>query len=120
MDATEFNGGLSTRLGEALDRLDTALAKGTSGGVRIITRQGSPWVSVPKLDKLPEPRNLGALKAEAERRWGTIDLLDILKDTAFITGFTGSFASVARPEVLDPAPLNPRLRVVLLALGTHI
>jgi hypothetical protein len=52
-------------------------------------------VSVPKLDKLPEPRNLGALKAEVQRRWGTIDLLDILKDTAFITDFTGSFGSVA-------------------------
>jgi hypothetical protein len=33
-------------------------------------------VSVPKLGKLPEPKNLGALKAEVERRWGTIDLLD--------------------------------------------
>ncbi len=57
--------------------------------------EGDPWVSVPKLDKLPEPRNLATLKAEVERRWGTIDQLDILKDTAFITGFTDSFASVA-------------------------
>jgi len=90
LDAAEFTGGLQKRLGEGLTRLDTALARGTSGGVRIITRQGSPWVSVPKLGKLPEPRNLGALKAEVERRWGTIDLLDILKDTAFIQpGVTG-------------------------------
>ena len=93
-----------------------ALARGTNGGVRIITRRGSPWVSVPKLDKLPEPRNLGALKAEVERRWGTIDLLDILKDTAFITGFTDSFASVASREVLDRATLNRRLLLVLFAL----
>jgi ABC-2 type transport system ATP-binding protein len=77
--------------------------------VRVITRQGSPWVSVPKLDKLPEPKNLGALKAEVERRWGTIDLLGILKDTAFITDFTDSFASVASREVLDRATLNRRL-----------
>jgi hypothetical protein len=42
-------------------------------------------VSVPKLGKLPEPRNLRALKAEVEHRWATIDLLDILKDTAVIT-----------------------------------
>jgi len=77
-------------------------------------------VSVPKLDKLPEPKNLGALKAEVERRWGTIDLLDILKDTAFITGFAGSFASVASREVLDRATLNRRLLLVLFALGTNI
>jgi hypothetical protein len=59
LDATEFIDGLRRRLDDGLTRLDTALAKGTSGGVRIITRQGSPWVSVPKLDKLPraqEPR----------------------------------------------------------------
>ena len=76
-------------------------------------------MSVPKLKKLPEPRNLGALKAEVERRWGTIDLLDILKDTAFITDFTDSFASVEGPQggvvqagverfqVLPPAAQSP-------------
>ena len=120
LDATEFVAGLRKRLDDGLTRLDTALARGTSGGVRIITRQGSPWVSVPKLEKLPEPRNLGALKPEVERRWGTIDLLDILKDTAFITGFTDSFASVASREVLDRATLNRRLLLVLFALGTNM
>ena len=120
LDAAEFTGSLRKRLDEGLTRLDTALARGTSGGVRIVTRQGSPWVSVPKLDKLPEPRNLGALKAEVERRWGTIDLLDILKDTAFITGFTDSFTSVASREVLDHATLNRRLLLVLFALGTNM
>ena len=120
LDAAEFIEGLRRRLDEGLTRLDTALANGTSGGVRIITRQGSPWVSVPKLDKLPEPRNLGALKAEVQRRWGTIDLLDILKDTAFITGFTDSFVSVASREVLDRGTLNRRLLLVLFALGTNM
>ena len=121
LDAREFIAGLRKRLDDGLTRLDTALAKGTSGGVRIITNQGgAPWVSVPKLDKLPEPKNLGALKAEIERRWGTIDLLDILKDTAFITGFTDLFASVASRAVLDRATLNWRLLLVLFALGTNM
>ena len=70
LDAREFIAGLRKRLDDGLTRLGTALAKGTSGGVRIITNQGAPWVSVPKLDKLPEPKNLGALKAEIERRVG--------------------------------------------------
>ena len=120
LDAAEFTAGLKRRLAESLTRLDTALARGTSGGVRIITRQGSPWVSVPKLDKLPEPKNLGALKAEVQRRWGTIDLLDILKDTAFITDFNDCFASVASREVLDRATLSRRLLLVLFALGTNM
>ncbi|MEU7864555.1 hypothetical protein [Nonomuraea sp. NPDC049141] len=98
IDTTAFVADLKQRLTGALTRLDTGLAEGTSGGVRIITRSGKPWVSVPKLDKLPEPKNLGALKAEAVRRWGSIDLLDILKDTPFITE---CFTSVAGREVLD-------------------
>jgi hypothetical protein len=33
------------------------------------------WISVPSMDKVPEPPSLDALKAEVQRRWGTIDLL---------------------------------------------
>lgn len=120
LDATAFAVSLKNRLQEALTKLDTALAVGTSGGVRVITRNGSPWVSVPKLDKLPEPKNLQVLKAEVLRRWGTIDLLDILKDTAFITDFTGCFTSVASREVLDRHTLNRRLLLVLFALGANM
>ena len=120
LDAAAFVVGLKDRLHQALTKLDTALAEGTSGGVRIITRHGSPWVSVPKLDRLPEPRNLEALKAEVQRRWGTLDLLDILKDTAFITDFTGCFTSVASREVLDRGTLYRRLLLVLFALGTNM
>jgi hypothetical protein len=120
LDATEFIAGLKTRMRAALDKLNTGLTAGSTGGVRIITRAGKPWVSVPKLDKLPEPKNLGKLKAEVQRRWGTIDLLDILKDTAFLTDFTDAFTSVATREVLDRQTLNRRLLLVLFALGTNL
>jgi hypothetical protein len=42
---------------------------------RVVTRNGQPWISVPKLDKLLESTNLAALRAEVQRRWGTMDLL---------------------------------------------
>jgi TnpA family transposase len=100
--------------------LNTALTQGTTGGVRIITRNGQPWISVPRLEKLPEPQNLTALKAEVARRWGTIDLLDILKDCAFLTDFTDQFTSVASREVLDKATLHRRLLLCLFALGTNM
>jgi len=75
---------------------------------------------VPKLDKLPEPANLGALKAEVARRWGTLDLLDILKDTAFLTDFTDEFVSVASREALPREILRRRLLLCLFALGTNM
>ncbi|WP_214324874.1 Tn3 family transposase [Nonomuraea sediminis] len=120
LDATEFIADLKSRLTAGLDRLNTGLVEGTTGGVKITTRKGKPWVSVPKLDKLPEPKNLTALKAEVQRRWGTIDLLDILKNTAFITDFPDLFTSVATREVLSKETLSKRLLLVLFALGTNM
>jgi TnpA family transposase len=96
------------------------MAKGTTGGVRVITRNGQPWISVPQLEKLPEPKNLAALKAEVQRRWGTIDLLDILKNTDFLTEFTDEFVSVATRENLPRDVLRRRLLLCLFALGTNM
>ena len=120
LDAAEFVAGLRVRHRAALDRLDTAMAKGETGGVKVIARGGQPWISVPKLDKLPEPRNLAALKAEVQGRWGTIDLLDILKDADFLTEFTNEFVSVATRQVLPQSVLRRRLLLALFALGTNM
>jgi hypothetical protein len=96
------------------------MAKDITGGVRITTRRGQPWISVPKLDKLPEPKNLAGVKAEIARRWGTIDLLDILKNADFLTDFTDEFVSVATREVLPRETLRRRLLLCLFALGTNM
>src|SRR5262249_16030784 len=70
--------------------------------------------------KLPEPANLAALKAEVARRWGTIDLLDILKNTDFLTDFTTEFESVDTRENLPRDTLRRRLLMCLFALGTYM
>jgi hypothetical protein len=85
--------------------------------VKVTTRKGEPWVTVPKLEKLDEPTGLAALKEEVVRRWGVLDLLDVLKNADFATGFTDEFASVAAYERIDRATLQRRL---LLALGTNM
>nr|WP_239647935.1 Tn3 family transposase [Nocardiopsis ganjiahuensis] len=120
VEPNAFVDGVRTRMRQALDRLDVVMAKGTTGGVRIVTRKGQPWISVPKLEALPEPQNLGALKGEVQRRWGTIDLLDILKDTALLTGFCEEFASVATREAIPKSTLHRRLLLCLFALGTNM
>lgn len=118
--AAEFVEDLKRRHRAALDKLNTALAENTSGGVRIMTKNGQAWISVPKLDKLPEPKNLAAVKGEVQRRWGTIDLLDILKEADFLTGFTDEFVSVATRENLPKKTLQRRLLKCLFALGTNM
>ena len=105
---------------QALDGLQTALVDGSAGGVRVTRRRGEPWISVPKMEPLPEPRMLAAVKEEVSRRWGTLDLLDVLKDAEFLTDFTSEFASVAAQERIPKDLLRRRLLLCLFALGTNM
>ncbi|EXU63779.1 transposase [Streptomyces sp. PRh5] len=120
LDAAEFITDLKRRMTEALDRLSGALVDGSAGGVKVTTRHGEPWIKVPKLEKLDEPTGLTALKDEVVRRWGVLDLLDVLKNADFDTGFTDEFASVAAYERIDRAVLQRRLLLALFALGTNM
>ncbi|WP_327209269.1 Tn3 family transposase [[Kitasatospora] papulosa] len=119
-DPQEFIAALQKRLRDALTGFDQALELGTTGGVEITKRHGEPWIKVSPLAKQEEPENLAALKAEIQRRWGTIDLIDILKEAEFATGFTSEFASVASREAVPRDVLRRRLLLVLFALGTNM
>ncbi|MFD5747392.1 Tn3 family transposase [Streptomyces sp. NPDC127033] len=88
--------------------------------MKVTTRHGDPWITVPKLEPLAEPTGLQALKEEVIRRWGVLDLLDVLKNADFLTGFTDEFSSVAAYERIDRATLQRRLLLALFALGTNM
>ncbi|MEV7436932.1 Tn3 family transposase [Streptomyces griseoviridis] len=120
MDPQAFITDLKRRITHGLDRLSAALADGSAGGVKVTTRHGEPWITVPKLEKLDEPTGLQALKDEVVRRWGVLDLLDVLKNADFDTGFTDEFSSVAAYERIDRATLQRRLLLALFARGTNM
>ncbi|GAA2371522.1 hypothetical protein GCM10010246_77370 [Streptomyces cuspidosporus] len=40
--------------------------------MKVTTRKGEPWITVPKLEPLAEPTGLAALKEEVARRWGVL------------------------------------------------
>lgn len=69
MDAGEFVTSLNQRMTGGLDRLSSALAADSAGGVKVTTRKGEPWITVPKLEPLDEPTGLQSLKEEVVRRW---------------------------------------------------
>ncbi|MFI1979024.1 Tn3 family transposase [Streptomyces wedmorensis] len=115
-----FIADLEKRMTAGLDHLSGALADGSAGGVEVTTRKGEPWITVPKLDPLAEPTGLAALKEEVARRWGVLDLLDVLKNADFLTGFTEEFSSVAAYERIERDVLQRRLLLALFALGTSM
>ncbi len=119
-DPTAFIAELRATLCTGLARLDTALIEDTAGGVRITSRRGEPWISVPKLTPLAEPTSLATLKDEVANRWGTVHLLDVLKEADWLTEFTAEFTSVASREITSRAALRRRLLLVLFGLGTNI
>ncbi|GAA0699904.1 Tn3 family transposase [Kitasatospora atroaurantiaca] len=119
-DPAKFVADLQKKLRGSLDRFERALVEDATGGVAITKRRGEPWIRVSPRPKQEEPENLVAVKGEIERRWGTIDLLDILKYAEFDTGFTAEFTSVATRENLSKEVLRRRLLLVLFGLGTNM
>lgn len=63
-----FMAELKKRMTAGLDRLSASLADGSADGVKVTTRKGGPWITVPKLEPLAEPTGLQALKDEVVRR----------------------------------------------------
>ncbi|MGB7962260.1 MAG: Tn3 family transposase [Propionicimonas sp.] len=120
LDPEEFITDLRGRMSAALAQLDVAVATGSSGGVTIGTRRGQPWITVPKLAAQPEAVGLAVLKDELIRRWGTLDLLDLLKEADHLSGLTTEFTSVASRETQDRDTLRRRLLLCLFALGTNV
>jgi hypothetical protein len=88
--------------------------------VRIAQRRGHVWITVPRAAPQDEPANLQALKDDVLKRWGTVDLLDVLKEADLRTGFTDEFQTIATRENLPPELLRRRLLLALFALGTNM
>nr|WP_275671941.1 Tn3 family transposase [Priestia flexa] len=51
--------------------------------------------------------------------WSNINLLDLLKETDFLTGFTKHFKTTADRSILDQETIQRRLLLCLFGLGTN-
>ncbi|MGW2634047.1 hypothetical protein ACWC2K_32675 [Streptomyces chattanoogensis] len=60
-----FIADLKKRMTSGLDRLSAALADGSAGGVKVTTRKGEPWITLPKLEPLAEPTGLAASRTRS-------------------------------------------------------
>ncbi|MFF7705448.1 Tn3 family transposase [Streptomyces lydicus] len=110
-DVGEFMAALQGKLRASQDRFEQTL---------IVKKRDEPWVRVSPRGKQEEPESLAAVKGEIERRWGTIDLLDILKYAEFDADFIAEFTLVATREMLSKDVLRRRLLLVLFGLGTNM
>jgi len=101
LSADEFVASLQTQLTTALASFERFIAKKPSD-VAIGTKRGKGWITLSPLPKQPEPKHLPRLKTEILRRWGVIGLLDMLKESAMLTGCLDCFLqAAAKPLILN-------------------
>lgn len=79
--------------------------------------QGS--VKLSPLDALPEPQNLGRLKKVITGRWGTVPLIDVLKEAVLRSDCGTTISSMFGRADAAGGQLLERLLLVLYAYGTN-
>jgi TnpA family transposase len=117
LEADTFIEKLRDEMTKALERLDQGLPRNPH--VRLDPRRTKKPIIVSKLEPLPDPPNLVALKTEVGRRWPMTSLLDILKEADFRIGLTDAFTTAATREVVDRSEVQRRLLLCLFGLGSN-
>jgi len=117
LDPTAFINQLRAEMRDELAALDTVLPK--LGWLEIAERGKNGPIRLTDLDAAPEPRNLRRLKAEIRTRWGTVPLIDMLKEAVLRTGCLAGVTAAAGRGDLAPEVLAERLLLAIYAYGTN-
>ena len=115
LDPAEFVDELREQMRSELGALHDALL---NLGWLSITERRSGAIRLTAPDAQPEPRNLRRVKSEVLRRWGTVPLVDVLKETVLRTGCLDAVTSVASGGI-RPDVLAERLLLAIYAYGTN-
>lgn len=119
LDVELFISGIMQLMKDRLSMLNQGFADKSNQKVAITTKNNKGWIRVTPLEKQPEPQHLVEIKNEIKNRWSDINLLDMLKETDFHTGFTKHFKTTADREILDRETIQRRLLLCLFGLGTN-
>jgi hypothetical protein len=117
LDPTAFVDQLREEMRTELAALDAAVPK--LAWLEIAERGQNGPIKLTDLDAAPEPRNLRRLKNEVRTRWGTVPLIDMLKEAILRTGCLASVTAAAGRGDLAPEVLAERLLLAIYAYGTN-
>jgi len=84
-----------------------------------VTDRKSGAIRLTPLGPQVEPANLRKLKKAVQARWGTIPLIDVVKEAALRTGMLARLTPVGTREAIDRQVLWERLLLVAHAYGTN-
>ncbi len=118
VDPSQFIDRLQAEMRSELDALNDQL--GELGWVEIRDRGKQGAIKLTDLDAVPEPRNLRRLKTEVRTRWGTVPLIDMLKEAVLRTGCLANVTAAAGRGDMPAEVLAERLLLAVYAYGTNI
>jgi len=116
LDPTVFISGIREEMRRELSALNDMV--GSCQWLSISERR-SGAITLSPLPPQTEPRNLRRIKAEVQRRWGTVPLIDMLKETVLRTGCLQTVTSVATGGSIPADVLAERLLLAIYAYGTN-
>jgi TnpA family transposase len=119
LEADMFISEIIRLMKDRLTLLNQGFQENSNQQVVITTKNNKGWIRVSPLEKQPVPPHLAQVKYEIKNRWSDINLLDLLKETDFHTGFTKHFKTTADREILDRKTIQRRLLLSLFGLGTN-
>lgn len=90
----------------------------TNNKVKITEKNGGSIKISPSCPQ-GSPHNIQRLHLEIQKKWSTINLIDILKETDLQIGFTDQFHTASSRQNLSSETLQQRLLLGLYAIGTN-
>ena len=120
LDITEnsdvFIDDLKNELNLNLEQLNKNIPKNKK--VKIL-KKNNGWIYLTPSKKQEDPDNIERIKKEIQKRWPSIELLDVLKETDLRTGLSKVFRNTGNREILSDAELQKRLMLCIYAYGTN-
>jgi TnpA family transposase len=117
LDPTAFINELRGQMRAGLEALDAAVPK--LPWLAIADRGKAGAIKLTDFEAAPEPKNLRRLKAEVRARWGTVPLIDMLKEAVLRTGCLTAAAAAAGRGDMPAEVLAERLILAIYAYGTN-
>ena len=112
----KFVATLKKELAQYLQRFDQELPQ--SNSVKIL-KKPKGHIKVAKFKEAEPPPQLDLIKNELFKKWPSVSLLEILKETDLFIDFIGDFVASGSKEGLDKEVIRKRLLLAILGYGTN-
>lgn len=118
MNASAFTNDLKNEVSNALEMLNQSIPNNPK--VKIVNIKKGPRFRVSPSEPQTEPTNLVVLHKEIQKRWSSINLIDIVKESELRIGYSKHCISTSRFQKIPEEELRKRLLLCFYGIGSNI